>query len=66
MDAPPPSREMQVCKTAHQQRLMGATIVLGREDDRSRDAGVVMGYVVQHSFSAQLRGVWVTYEAAST
>ena len=46
--------------------MMGATIVLDREDNWSREAGVVRGDVVQDSFSAKFRGVWVTYEATST
>jgi hypothetical protein len=43
--------------------MMGTTIVLGREDDRSRDVVVVMEGVVENSFSAKFRGVWALYKA---
>jgi hypothetical protein len=52
MDAPQPSRESKAAKTAHKQRMMGATIVRGGQDDWSRDVDVWMADVFWDSSSA--------------
>jgi hypothetical protein len=58
--APPPSGESKSSKTAHEQRMTGATAVHGEEGDRSRGEGMGMEDVVWDGSAALLRGVWVT------
>jgi len=52
MNVPPPSRESKPSKTAHEQRMICATIVIDGEDDWSRDVGVGMEDMVWDSSSA--------------